>query len=652
MNERRLGGRYEIKSRVGGGGMAIVYKGHDLLLDRTVAIKVLRSQYGTDDDFIKRFRREAQAAARLTHPNVVSIYDVGQDEETHYIVMEYVEGETLKDLIRREAPLPVEKAVNIAIQIAEALDNAHQHQIIHRDIKPHNILIGKNGRIKVTDFGIARAVTSATITQTGSVLGSVHYFSPEQAKGGLTGEKSDIYSLGVVLYEMVTGHLPFSGESPISVALKHLQEDFQEPREINPGIPQSVENIILKSLSKDPDQRYGSARELVKDLQTCLSSERLNEAKYMPVSTADMEEDPTIIIPAIREPLSDPHRDAEYASEEEMYQDEWEENRPRRKWMKPVIWLASLAILFGIGIYVYGKIQSLFEVPEVMVPNVENLFIEDAKELLEEKGLTADIREENSKEVEEGYVIKQLPKEGEKMKKGTAVFLTVSKGKQTITMPGFVGKTKREAEDTLRAFKDLQYEIEEVHDSKTPAGIVMEQDPSEGTVVVPEETKVVLTVSLGAETFTMPSLIGKSVTEAENILLKNGLVPKEDVKKEPSYFDEGIVFDQWPVKAGEKVSKGMEITLYVSSGLKPDAVGYDEFIPILTNSNKESQISIRITDARYTDYEIVSKKVSGFEEIPIHFVLAPGYDASYVVIQDGVQTRSGTITYNEIVGGD
>ncbi|MDF2875448.1 MAG: prkC, partial [Sporomusa sp.] len=237
MLNRTLDDRYTILERIGGGGMADVYRAHDKLLDRSVAVKVLRSQFTDDEEFVSRFRREAQAAAKLSHPNIVNIYDVGLDEQAYYIIMEYISGETLKDKIEREAPLPVETAVRISIEIAEALEHAHQNNLVHCDIKPHNILVTRSGRIKVTDFGIARAVTSSTMTNSGTIIGSVHYFSPEQAKGAAVGAKSDIYSLGVVLYEMLTGHVPFTGESPISIALKHLQEEPKPPRELNPDIP-------------------------------------------------------------------------------------------------------------------------------------------------------------------------------------------------------------------------------------------------------------------------------------------------------------------------------------------------------------------------------------------------------------------------------
>lgn len=651
MTDKRLSGRYEIIKRVGGGGMAIVYEGHDLLLDRTVAIKVLRSQYGTDEEFIRRFRREAQSAARLTHPNVVSIYDVGQDEDTHYIVMEYVEGETLKDLIKRESPLEIHRAVNIAIQIAEALEHAHQNHIIHRDIKPHNILISTQGRVKVTDFGIARAVTSATITHTGSVIGSVHYFSPEQAKGGITGEKSDIYSLGVVLYEMVTGHLPFSGDSPISVALKHLQEDFQDPREINPAIPQSLENIILKALCKDPDQRYSSAREMVKDLMTCLREDRLNEAKFFP-KPPDEGEDPTIIIPAIRDRSSIKGKFKEVEPEEEIVEEDWEEPETnRKKWLKPTIWVGVLLLLFALGYYVTNQIQSLFEVPEVEVPLVENMPFEDAEELLTEKGFKVDLTEEFNSDVEKGYVIRQSPDEGKIMKAGTTVSLFVSKGKQTISMPDVTNQTQRDAEGILLSnytFKEVK--VEEEYNEDVPAGSVIRQEPEPDTEVVAEETTVTLFVSKGAETFPMPSLIGKTEAEADNIAVKNDLI-LEKIYVE-SYFEEGIVSSQWPIRPGEQVSKGQKIRVEISSKLKDDALPYIDEVMVLTDPDTNTDVVILISDARYTNFEIVNETIRNSKPYEIELVLSPNHDATISVYKNGVLHLTRSIRYAEVAGGD
>jgi eukaryotic-like serine/threonine-protein kinase len=266
MEGKKLGGRYQMIDRVGGGGMAVVYKAKDLLLNRFVAIKVLNESLSNDAEFIRRFNREAQAAASLSHPNIVNVYDVGQDGYTHYIVMELVAGLTLKQYIQEHGPLPVKEAAEIAMQICDGLAHAHENQIVHRDIKPHNILLGANGRVKVTDFGIARAASSSTITQAGSVMGSVHYFSPEQARGGVIGEKSDIYSLGILLYEMLTGQLPFDGDSAISIALKHLQDPVEDPRKLNPNIPDHIASILLRALEKDPALRYSSAKAMMQDI--------------------------------------------------------------------------------------------------------------------------------------------------------------------------------------------------------------------------------------------------------------------------------------------------------------------------------------------------------------------------------------------------
>jgi serine/threonine-protein kinase len=280
MEGKKLGGRYEILSRIGGGGMAVVYKAKDILLHRNVAIKVLSESLSNDQEFVRRFDREAQAAASLSHPNIVNVYDVGQDGYIHYIVMELVEGQTLKQMILERGTLSTAEAGDIAAQICDGLQHAHDNQIVHRDIKPHNILIGTNGRAKVTDFGIARAASSSTITQTGSVMGSVHYFSPEQARGGQIGSKADIYSLGVVLYEMLTGELPFDGDSAISIALKHLQEPVIDPRKLNEKIPESMVNIVMRALEKDPEMRYTSVKAMMQDINYALQFDSRRENRW------------------------------------------------------------------------------------------------------------------------------------------------------------------------------------------------------------------------------------------------------------------------------------------------------------------------------------------------------------------------------------
>lgn len=643
---KRLGGRYEIQTRVGGGGMAIVYRGHDILLDRTVAIKVLRSQFGSDEDFIKRFRREAQAAAKISHPNVVNIYDVGEEEDIHYIVMEYVEGETLKDLINREAPLSAEKAVDIAIQITKALDIAHQHQIIHRDIKPHNILIGKNGNVKVTDFGIARAVTSATITHTGSVLGSVHYFSPEQAKGSLTGEKSDIYSLGVVLYEMVTGVLPFNGESPISVALKHLQEDIKDPKSINPNIPQSLENIILRALSKEPEQRYHSAREMLKDLETCLSISRANEAKFNPVAH-EVDDNPTIIIPVkrmSRAPIKTETMD------DELVEDYEEEASTSRRWVKLSIWLIVIVLIIGLGFYAVNKIQDALQVPDIEVPVVENHDWEEALQQLEDEGFTVEINRIYHSTVEEGNVIKQEPRAGTSVKKGAKVLLTVSLGKEKIPMPDVTSLLLREAEAKLTQFKEIEvvYETNE----NVPANQVIEQSPKVGFDVVPDETKVILTVSKGAETFAMPNLIGLNLEQVKAILLRYGLELDENIIDKESYYEVGTVIGQWPVQPGEPVSKGTKITIERSSGIKDDGQRVIENIPVILEGEQEVLVEIHVSDARYKDHILISERINTTKVYTVEVIVSPTSNATISLYIDGIETMTQSINFADVLGGD
>lgn len=293
---RRISGRYEILRAIGGGGMANVYLALDIILDREVAIKVLRFDFVHDADFIRRFRREAQSAASLDHPNIVSIYDVGEEDDIYYIVMEYVEGMTLKEYINRTGPLHPKEAVQIMEQIVSAIAHAHDNQIVHRDIKPHNILIDHMGHIKVTDFGIAMALSSTTITHTNSVLGSVHYLSPEQARGGLSTKKSDIYSLGIVLFELLTARMPFEGESAVSIALKHLQSETPSVKRWNPAVPQSIENVVLKAMAKDPFHRYEAAEEMENDLKTAFDPDRLNEKRF----TIPSDDEMTKAVPIIK----------------------------------------------------------------------------------------------------------------------------------------------------------------------------------------------------------------------------------------------------------------------------------------------------------------------------------------------------------------
>ncbi|WP_199617846.1 Stk1 family PASTA domain-containing Ser/Thr kinase [Paenibacillus alkalitolerans] len=653
----RLAGRYEILERVGGGGMALVYKAHDTLLHRNVAVKVLRQQYVHDEEFVRRFRREAQSAASLSHSNVVSVYDVGQEGETHFIVMEYVEGCNLNDIIKEQAPLQVDRAVHIATQICDALGSAHANGIIHRDIKPHNILIGKNGRIKVTDFGIARAATSSSITQTGSVIGSVHYFSPEHAKGVSAGEKSDLYSLGIVLYQMLTGKLPFLGESPISVALKHLQEDVEEPRAVNPMIPQSVENIILKAMRKSPEERYSTAGEMLRDLETCLSPQRLNEPKWTYSSDGD-DEEATRVMPALRVDGQSGAGDELRASADApvwrngKYEDPEEEKRSN-PWIKPIIWFAVLLVMLGGAWYGVKALQEILIIPEVTVPDVTGWPLEDAKERLEEVGLVVaqPIAEEPSRDVALNHVIRQDKKDPDTAKVNTTIRLVVSTGIEMVTIPPLEGKTKSEAVTALTdlGIPELNIETKEEFDDR-PAGEVIEQFPSANDSVDPMTDSVTLKISKGPDTVPMPDLIGKTVDEAEALLEKEGLtLKKENIVEEPAYYPAGKVYEQFPYKPGNPVKPpGEEIMIYVSTGL-PDEARVTTYKVTVgpRQEGAESEIRIVVSDAMGDRKEAAKRKVKQQETFSFDVVTSPSKNAVIEVFQDDVKNNHITWTYQQ-----
>jgi serine/threonine protein kinase len=639
---KELAGRYEIMSRIGGGGMALVYKGHDMLLHRKVAIKVLRQQFVHDDEFIHRFRREAQSAASLSHPNVVSIYDVGKEDDIHYIVMEYVEGKTLKDLIQERAPLPLGEAVHTSIQIADALEHAHQNQIIHRDIKPHNILIGKNGRVKVTDFGIARAVTSTTITYTGSVIGSVHYFSPEHAKGVITGEKSDIYSLGIVMYEMLTGELPFTAESPISVALMHLQDKVKPPREINPIIPQSLENIILRSMAKNPSGRYSSAHLLLEDLETCLDPKRINEPRISMDEPEDLER--TMVLPAMKQDVMNTLIANNYSDDE----DDDESTSPRKKWIKPVVWMITIISLLFLTFFSMKLVVKMLEVPDVVVPELVNRHKIEAKIKLEQMKLDPIIKERYDETVEKDYVIKQGTYPGMKVKEGSSVELFVSLGPETATMEDLIGKTRGEAKAYLEQLGagSEQIVIEEVFDDTVPAGTVITQYPRAGESFVLSKVQIEITISKGKEAFKMPNLIGlKGSVVIATLAAKYDLVLGK-VNEETSYgVEEGYVFKQFPYEPGADVSPGESINIWVSTGYPEEAKVLMDRFSIEPSQDTASEIVIMVSDARGDDMEVVRETIQETKDYEVKIVLSPQKNALIKVFENGILINTHTIGY-------
>ena len=533
--------------------MAMVYKAKDQVLNRYVAIKILRDEFTTDEEFIKRFSIEAQSAASITHPNIVSVYDVGNEGNLYYIVMELIKGKTLKEIIIEEGgPLPWKWSTNIAIQIAAALETAHKNNIVHRDIKPHNIIITEEGIAKVTDFGIAKAVSNSTITAFGSTIGSVHYFSPEHAKGGYTDSKSDLYSLGVVMYEMLTGKVPFDADTPVSVALKHMQEEPVAPIEINEKIPPALNDIILKAMRKDTTLRYQSATEMLNDLNKALKDP---EGDFVDNNSYESDGDGTRVVPTLNH--------EEIRNERARVQTNGSFFTEHKK----LSIVLGVVILFFLSIFGTNFIMRLTKPKETNIPKVVGVTKEEAEKLItDNKLIVGDVKEEFNSEYARGYVISQEPeyRENFKVKEGTKVDFTVSLGIEETTVPKVVGKTEEEAIKLLEDAK-LKYEIKEEYSKKVEAEYVIEQETEENKTVNAGDT-VVIHVSKGVKKITAPSVLGKSEKDATKDLKNAGfkviVATEEDTSK-----DNDKVLKQ-SIDAGTEVEDETAITITVNKIVK------------------------------------------------------------------------------------
>lgn len=535
-----LGNRYRILELIGEGGMALVYKAEDTLLNREVAIKVLRPQYATDSEFVERFRREAQSAASLSHPNVVNIYDVGRQDGVDYIVMEYVRGETLKEIIRREAPLPIGRVLDISRQISEALYHAHLNNIVHRDIKPHNILVARDGRVKVTDFGIARAASGSSVTQTGVVLGSVQYFSPEQAKGVPADQSSDLYSLGCVMYELLTGTVPFKGDSPISVALKHIQEGPIPPRHIRPGIPLAVEAIVMKALEKSKQRRYQSAGEMIRDF---LRAEGRPEAPVNP------EIEATAVLPAVR-----PHRHIPW-------------------WLIAAAALA-LPVLGFLGYLLWPQGPG----PSTRVPTLVGLTEDEARQ----KAAGAKLRmrvlgKAPHDQRPEGVIFYQDTPPQSSVRRNSVVGVKISLGREQVEVPDLRGLTELEGQIRLENVGLVLGEVVKEPNAELQEGLIFKQVPEAGERA-PHGEKIKVFVSQGVQTTTVgvPYMIGKSLEQAKNELTALGLLLGRVVTQPTTVYKEGEIIEQNPL-AGETVPLGTRIDFTVAGTQNSMNGGFNSF---------------------------------------------------------------------------
>lgn len=551
---RLLGNRYEIIEKIGSGGMATVYKAKCHVLNRYVAIKILRDEFTTDEEFIKRFEVEAQSAASITHPNIVSVYDVGVDGNLYYIVMELIKGKTLKEIITEEkGPLPWKWSVNIASQIASALETAHKNHIIHRDIKPHNIIITEDGVAKVTDFGIAKAVSNSTITAFGTTIGSVHYFSPEHARGGFTDEKSDLYSLGVVMYEMLTGKVPFDADTAVSIALKHMQEEAKPPIEVNPNVPVAVNDIIMKALRKDTNLRYQNATAMLLDLKRALK-----EPNGDFVDNNDYQDFPTQRISTIG--LEEERSSKSTNAKNNKKPNKFAQFIKNHKVLSSIV---GLILLFVITLGLTIGISNARRPKEVVSPNLVGKTVDEAKQILTENKLNyvEDSQEYNS-DVPAGQVISQTPTYGKKIKQNTDVKVVVSLGTETTTVPKLKGLTKDEAEDAAKSSKIKLEFVDEI--SKTvEAGVIIKQEKDEGeTVNAGDTVKVYVSIGTGIKQVAVVSVLYKDEETAKQTLQDLGLTVNVEYGEDKTRGN-GVVLKQ-SIESGKTVDEGSTITITVN----------------------------------------------------------------------------------------
>ena len=553
MASRILSGRYELLEKIGDGGMAVVYKGKDKLLNRFIAVKILRPEFTKDATFVENFKRESQAAAGLSHPNIVGVYDVGREGNINYIVMELIEGDTLNKIIEKEAPMDYRKVIDIAKQVASALRIAHKNKIIHRDVKPHNIMVTNDGVVKLADFGIARAVNDATLSTGSKIVGSVHYFSPEQARGNYVDERSDIYSLGIVMYEMLTGKVPFDGDNPVTVALKHINEEITPPRELEPGIPPALERIVMKCTNKFQTNRYASADELIQDL---------DNVSFV----TSIAPDSIFTSTSVLEKQNKRKEDQEKIIEEVVEAKE----RERKKRQRRALAVTAAIILFlgamagGYAAWKMGVFSSTKAAPDLL-----DYTYDEAVELAESEGFTVKKGKDiYSTDYAEGRVCLQDPEPGVEMPKEGTITINVSKGNKEGLVPSVVGMDEKDVEAYLKSYG---YELGNVKTTTSPEdeGKVLEQKPVAGTTLDKESSvDIVVSDGKGTEKGIVPSVTRMSLKDAKKAIEAAGFTVGNISYDWDSSIGKGyVIYQQY--QANSQLDKGTSIDLQVSSGPEP-----------------------------------------------------------------------------------
>lgn len=654
-----IGDRYEILEKIGTGGMSDVYKAKDHKLNRFVAVKVLKQEFSENANFVSKFRIEAQAAAGLMHPNIVNVYDVGEEGDNHYIVMELVDGITLKKYIEKKARLSVKEAVSIAIQVSMGIEAAHNNHIIHRDIKPQNIIISKEGKVKVTDFGIAKAATSNTITS--NVMGSVHYTSPEQARGGYSDEKSDIYSLGVTMFEMLTGRVPFNGETTVAIAIKHIQEEFPSPREYVPEIPVCVEQIVFKCCQKSPDRRYQSMSELIVDLKQSLINP---DEDFVKVTEPDEEASTRMItdrdmVQIKRQSESRDSMDEvmrlrkDTRTEERQYQEEededWEDDEedydPKMEKITTILAVVAALLIGGILIFMVGRTMGVFSFAQpkegeeqtekneqVEMIRVVGMHVDEAKKALLDQGLVPEIRYEVNESYDAGTVLRASVQDGLMIDKGTNIILTVAEAAEGVKVPSVTGKSQAEATSTLEK-EGFVVNVTESHDQTVEKGLVISQSP-EAETTASAGSSITIRVSLGAEEdkVRVPDVIGLTEMDAMASLTESGLVVGNvtQTEHEDATLTDKVCYQSYSV--GSYVDRGTAVDLKISTGPSQKTYRYAEGITAPTEDPLyQNGMTVTVTLTTQDGTQLLSTETTSF---PV------------AVNYTGIKSPSGTIRFN------
>ncbi len=641
-----LGDRYRIIDTLGEGGMANVYLAEDIILQRKVAVKILRLDLQKEPQTLARFQREALATSELSHPNIVMVLDVGTDHGLPYMVMEYVDGPDLKEYIRTNSPLNLGNIIKIMDQILSAMSLAHKHNVIHRDLKPQNILMDKHGNIKIADFGIAVALNQNSVTQTNSAIGSVHYMSPEQTRGGLVTKQSDIYSLGIILYELITGNVPFNGDSAVSIALKHAQEPIPSIRKQDPNIPQPLENVVLKATAKDPRDRYNSAKEMKDDLDTSLEPGRANEPVFKP--THGNNDDETIILPNFK-----PNRVVEKTDAENRTQDktaDYHKNRSsftqalrKYKWWWLFVGFAAILII-GLMFFVLNNNKN----SDIRIPDVTNLSEKKARNKLESVGLkVGKIKHRNSDSIDRGKVIETAPVAGSEIKRGRYIDLYISDGAGMVQVPDVTGD---EYGIAVQKLEKLGFEVirENQFSSSVPPDHVISQSVAADVEVKPEQTTITLVISKGKNPrskhhmIKLPDLKDYSLKQAQEFAHKHGLTLQVS-SAYSSKVKKGMIISMSPA-AGTQVPRGSTISVNVSEGAKKErdltaiknfTVSYEDNDEDDSDNKRGNHVQIYIADDNHSIDNIYRdlyiKKDMNFS-IPFELRDGPG---QLKVVRDG-----------------